>query len=235
MNALRHAESIVSMENERSDDENDAHSRQRGTRVLVSVESAPETQQLQIKVMHRAYGRMRLKVQNLRHDFSRASACLVSLAALAGIHSVRCNSWCCGAAIEYDPEIWTEKRLLDYLFDLRYGEQSMLALAPISAVPELTRRSVTKASGICRAFVSSGAASGAERLRFWLRRFPAALVVARAFAPLSAGSDCIACRAHPPGRAQARHRRLGRHGCFVDDSERQIHRSRIHDGADRRR
>jgi len=107
-------------------EQDDEHSIVRG--ICEQPPADATLRKLNYKIAHSAYGRIRLKVQNLRYDFTQASACLVALASLSGIGSVRCNSWCANCVIEFDPGTWTESSLLDYLDSIVYGAENGLSV-----------------------------------------------------------------------------------------------------------
>ncbi|HEY9718632.1 MAG TPA: heavy metal translocating P-type ATPase [Trichormus sp.] len=132
MNAPLSQANSVLLDAASAEPDDDAHSSVRGTCTASDADAAPQIQ-LSYNIAHRAYGRLRLRVDNLRYDFAQASASLLSLASLSGVRSVRCNSWCANCIIEYDPEIWSEDGLLEHLDSITYGAHSNLVI-PAPAV-----------------------------------------------------------------------------------------------------
>jgi len=114
-----------------------------GSGVGVSPRQAgsEETSKLIFSVTHRVRGRVRLRVANFRWDFAPASTCLLNLSLVDGIGKVRCDSWSLSAVINYDPQLWTEEKLLSYLSQLTYGEDIVSALPKLP--PKREARPIT--------------------------------------------------------------------------------------------
>ncbi len=70
---------------------------------------------IRYEVIHVVPGRIRLKIEDLRHDADFAQRFRGLLLAHAGVRQVRINDWCASAIIEYAPDECTLGSILDRL------------------------------------------------------------------------------------------------------------------------
>ena len=127
MNALKHTEQTFAKEEGSSDsDSADPASSLREVYDQDAVARAPRSIHFDYLVLHSISGRLRLKVDNLFHDFDRASNALAQLAAIEGITGVRCNSWNASAVIEFDHHRLDEAAVCIFLDKLSYDDHAVL-------------------------------------------------------------------------------------------------------------